>query len=377
MISLLLPMIMNLTWAEKPSWCTSPTHRFIPLSDKLELIIKARMDEKTGILYGGSPKYIRVHPSGNFVLASLDDGTAVLIDLRDKENPKIIETPLRNEAAAVEPNWEFLSSPYAEGGMEYYAFDDVLKNGKAAKVVFSDRRHNEYYQSSAEVPGSKVNERKFVTLLFSTLSAREYTIKKVAEGKYKTTTGKVSYLCENVQSNLIQPNISKDARFVAANEMDPKGQMRGIGGAVILKRLPNGHCQIEDRVGFATGKMNFSHPQPGHKGFTAFSVNQTSQSSSGDMSMEDTAFLYDRETKEMRLLSRPWEETSAQFPGFTKDGRVIYAAGRGDKAGLVIVDPKDLPKVPKEGDIFKDMAVCFESGKSDTGKSSHPPSTSR
>lgn len=372
--------------------CKPKSNTFIPLNG-LPMIKSGTTTttEKNGVrvtrseMTRAEPKYIRVHPSGKYVIVSLENGIAMLVDISDPKKPKISKTPLKNEAYPVEPNWEYISSPYSKAGMEYYRFEDILNQGESAKPAFSDFRHNQFYQSSAEYSDSTVERRHFRTLLFSTLSARDYVITKNGESVSAKPENLV-YVCESVHKNLAQPILSKDGKFMATLELSEKdlatatdntngsdvntGAMSSTTG--IYKLEKDGSCEKTEDLGFATGKVSFSYPQEGKPDMLSFASSANFQSAeSYNTSSVEATYLYNRETKQNQLISMPWVESEAQYPGFTKDGRVIYATKRGKQVGFVIYDPSqaELP-TDKELKARKGpYARCF------TAKSPNKPIT--
>lgn len=286
------------------------------------------------------PQYIRVHPSGNYVIASLENGTAVIVDITDKFLPKVIKTPLRNEATPLEPSWDYISSPYDKKGMEYYSFDDLVNKGEEAKSKFSDYRHNQYYQSLSEYPNSTAAARRFRVVLFSTLSSRDYEVRPLPDkSKALVTKGKLEYLCENIQQDFYQPILSKDGKEMGVN-LPRKSDENGRGGeTVILKIGENGKCDVEERLGYATSKLAFPYPQEGKKGLIAYTSLFTSGSDGEDRA---AVRVFDRDKKTTYLVSSPWTEEIASYPGFTKSGDLIYAAKRNGTNGLVYIKKEDL-----------------------------------
>lgn len=138
-----------------------------------------------------------------------DRSKSVVVDISNRNSPKTIQTPMREEAYPVEAangGWELIASPVnggangPKGGMNYYKFSD-LTDGKPsdAKPTYTDPSHGEYYHSSATLPGSTEDTKKVRTLLYSDRSYRDYSMKMNASGSV-VSSGKseVKKLCDNV-----------------------------------------------------------------------------------------------------------------------------------------------------------------------------------
>lgn len=137
----------------------------------------------------GGGQYHRFHPSGNYVIRTRKEEIE-LLDLTDRANPKIHETRLQEETYPVEAadgGWELLASPYDNGGMNYYHFKEILADKMGAKAVYVDKRHDEYYHSSAELPGSTKDVKKIRTLLYGR-SVRDYVMKRDSSGRFTDVT---------------------------------------------------------------------------------------------------------------------------------------------------------------------------------------------
>lgn len=130
-------------------------------------------------------QYHRVHPTGNYMLVT-HGGMASLVDISNRRQPATIRTPMLNETYPVEGasgGWDLLASPYDTGYMRYYQMKDLLAQRERATDVYRDAENNEYYHSSAELPGSTASVRKVRTLLYGK-RYRDYTMRKDAAGNF-------------------------------------------------------------------------------------------------------------------------------------------------------------------------------------------------
>lgn len=303
-------------------------------------------DIKTG-------RYHRVHPSGNYILisASGDYGSSVsLVDISATtttgiKEAKAYKTPMIDEAYPVEGSWKLFASPNHTDGMRYYDFKTVLAKEKNAVPVFNDSNHNQYYHSSAELPGSNESLMKFRTLLWQDSRCADYEVSYNPDGSVKNTKKGNSYeLCKNLNQTLRNPILSKDGTEVASQDE--------AGNTVIYKISSNHKCQMDADLGFPTSKVSFSYPDGNSKGKITF-VGSSTQMINGVPQLVNGVHLYDRDTKETKFLSK--NISDASYPGMTKDGRVVFI--NRNKHTAITVDPNQLNP---DGSIKEDKSKCIQ-----------------
>lgn len=119
------------------------------------------------------------------------------------------------------------------------------------------------------------------------------------------------------------PVLSKDGQFVAGL-VGSKIELYSIGS--------NGDCKKEGSTGVRGSKVSFSYPEPGKLPKVAF-VGEGGASDRFGRGVH----IYDFETKNLKVITGdPADGNSGRYyPGFTKDGRVLYS----DETGMVMVDP--------------------------------------
>ena len=284
--------------------------------------------------------YHRVHPSGNYVLASKASGTiygnnVVIIDLTGKNEAGEIEakgiaTPMIDETYPIEGNWDMFASPNHGDGMRYYKWDDILNKQKGAQPVLTDREHNEWYHSSAERPGSNKRDFKFRTMLYGN-RYRDYSMSFDDKGNLKDKTiSQTKRACTNITNYLDSPILSKDGSEVAS--------LHGRATVILKINDEDSTCQIVDELGVYTSKVNFSYPKPGTKGQVVYVANTITQVN-GQYREVSGIHIYDRDSKVHKRLSLP-TESSASYPGMTEDGRVVYINRR--ERQIVTVDPNQI-----------------------------------
>lgn len=313
--------------------------------------------------------YHRVHPSGNYVMASgvtnsYEYGVAI-IDLTKKDaagkiQAKLVKTPMINETYPVEGSWSHLASPLHNDGMRYYKFSEVLEKEDKADPVMNDKRHSNWYHSAAELPGSTPTKYKFRTMLYGE-QYRDYTIEYNQNGKVtKTENTDTMNACRNLTGALDSPILSKDGTEVAGRTNE---------GTTIYKIKPDSTCEVVDVIPFHTSKVNFSYPKPPKKGQVVFKGNANIMVD-GSPQRVSGVFLYDRDTKTTTRLSGD-NDDEPSYPGMTKDGRVIYQ-NIGSRE-IVIVDPNQLNV---DGTEKSDKSQCIQlqatGGSAGSSKSSGP-----
>lgn len=333
----------------------------------------------------------------------------VLFDLKNlNENgeAKPIMTPMNDEVYPIMSDWSLFASPNHNDGMRYYSLDKIIENKNSATPEFADRYHNEYYQSVGELSSSKTKKHIRVTL-YSRRNTKDYELEMKDGAVVSQKELKKGAICENIvnpstagitsderirlnsriqsltneyltldrerstsnttterrtqivsalealrtEFNTIQsrmgaqsgenfgsPVLSVDGNEVAASRSEGASRTTKI-----YKINSDYSCELVDDLGFQTSKIQFSPPVAGKKGKIAFIGTPTiagRQATSG-------IYVYDRDTKELKMISKR-NDGSLGYPGFTKNGRVIYPVCRrnpqvnGTSCGAEIVDPSQI-----------------------------------
>ncbi len=300
--------------------------------------------------------YHRVHPSGNYVIASRamegrGENHVAVVDLTNPEQPRVIETPMIDETYPIEGRWKYLASPRNReetgSGMRYYPFEGatgVLEAGREANYVMNDADHDQWYHSSAELPGSTDQNFQFRTMLYGN-RYRDYTLTTNSQGVVSTNHTETRNACTNLTGHLSSPILSKDGTEVAAN----------VGSSTVIYRINSADstCELVDDVGFYTSKVSFSYPNPPSKGQIAFQGSHTVMVDGIPQPMTGI-FIYDRDTRTTRKISG--DSGNPSYPGFTKDGRVIYMDRENRK--IITVDPTQLNT---DGSVIRNPRTCIQS----------------
>ena len=328
-----------------------------------------------------SGSYMRVHPSGDFVFHSGQN--VPIIDLREKDDqgnikPKVIPTPMFAEAYPIEGSWKFITSPLHKEGMKFFLFDDLLQKGKNAtppmvkmdgvEQAFQDKEFNNYYQSAAELAGGTAKQVTYRVAIYDTMKFREYKVNFENGTPTTVTRGPINKICKNLSlTRSSTPIFSKDGTEIALNTRYANQSQSNT--TKIFKLDSNGDCEQVDDLGFSTGKVNFSYPEPGKKGKVAFIGSGNIQSATGvrpSTAYYNIISTYDRDTKVVQPVSVPYGKRNYQgmYPGFTKDGRIIFyesfsQGGNKNTYGLRIAQPKNRNIIVREYPTDEILAACF------------------
>jgi hypothetical protein len=340
--------------------------------------------------------YLRVHPSGDYALYSGGrTGGVEIVDFtkigeNGKPISKLIKTPMSNEAYPVEGRWDLIASPYDKLGMSYYPFNDFADGSiqDKAKIspIFSDKSHDEYYHSSAELPGGKKGNYDFRTTLWKDRWTKDYSVTTDASGKREVKPkGERYQICQNIfappkpkenvdlvkiqaQLTMLENEYFGRAPFTAAATMDRKqeiqteytrvsllrGNNRGqtlsqpilskdgsmIAGIPsdkstthIYKIKENGDCELVKDLGIRTSKVSFSYSEKNQLPMLTY----TAEGSAVGKVVRGV-YVYDLQTEKSFPISTEAAE-NASYPGFTRDGRIVYKARDSDgKTGFLRVD---------------------------------------
>lgn len=338
---------------------------------------------------GYGAQYTRVHPSGNYMLVSGFNGVKIF-DLRT--NPAtIIDTPMRDEAYPVQPNWDLIASPNHGNGMRYYSFDKILNSKENTDPEFNDSSHNEYYHSSAELPGSSKANKTIRTLLWSNRRYKDYSVTRSGSNAFSVqSSGDQKEICSG---GIVEPGVPQltEARRLqlqqqaeplrqrlrllevefyndsttenrrdqirneysqVSNELEPIESQLNAGyvridqpilstngtefagiykGNTKIFKIDGDKCTVDKDLGFDTSKVNFSHAKPGKKGSIAFAAN-------------GRAYIYDRD-KDLQIeigTNQEGIDGYYSYPGFTRDGRLIYQVRKDGEYQIAIVDPNQV-----------------------------------
>ena len=334
-----------------PQQCI-PQNQFIALDPDL-----AGVNDDKQVALGA---YERVSPDGRYILRSFSGSKLSAVSLVEIPGPpglsaikgqlsrqRILSTPFSNEAFPVQGSWRYL----VDTNGDHYTFNSILSNKYAGKVVFSGGMDG-FYAAASEVGGSyptrnaqPVNIR---SLSWPNANASgSATENRQGEGMLTARTLTVDALKQNVvaDSNRVNlclnrlredgamyalPMISVDGQEFAALPQNP---VSGVATMRIFEFGADGkQCIPSGQFTLQSGKVIF--------GFSSKTKKHA------DVAYEYRGQIWwvrrDDSLKSLIPLNlAPWEDpafkpsktspaykdvTASAFPGFTRDGRVIYAA---------------------------------------------------
>ena len=331
-------------------------NQFIALDPQL-----AGLDDDKQVALGA---YERVSPDGRYVLRSFSGKKLSAVSLVELPGPtgltaikgqisrqKITQTPFSNEAFPVQGSWRYL----IDTNGDHYTFNSILGNKYAGystiKPIFSGGMDG-FYAAAAEVGGAyPLRDNKPVQIRslswpnanggnsntsdqqgMGMLTSRTLTVNDVAN-QISADTGRINHCMSRLSqdgSMYALPMISVDGQEFAALPQNP---ISGVPTMRIFNFGADGkQCEPAGQFTLQSGKVIF--------GF-----------SSSAKKYADVAYEYrgqvwwvqrDNSGKpQLPLNLSPWQDpatvgskanptykevTANAFPGFTRDGRVVYAA---------------------------------------------------
>ncbi|MEQ1536253.1 MAG: hypothetical protein ABL923_10280 [Burkholderiaceae bacterium] len=360
---------------QPPQQCI-PQNQFIALDPEL-----AGLNDDNQVALGA---YERISPDGRYVLRSYSGKKLSAVSLVEIPGPpglttikgqvshqRILSTPFSNEAFPVQGSWRYL----VDTNGDHYTFNSILGNKYAGKVAFSGGMDG-FYAAASEVGGSypmrnsqPVNIRSLSWPNANAagsatenrqgegmLTARTITI-DTQKQQVIADTNRVN-LCLNrlVQDGTMYalPMISVDGQEFAALPQNPVSgvpTMRIFGfGADGKQCVPSGQFTLQSGkviFGFSSKAKKHADVAYEYRGQIWWVQRDNSVTSLPALNLapwEDPAF------KPTKASPAYKDVTASAFPGFTRDGRVIYAASwkRCDsvldsacvpEAGYVVSDP--------------------------------------
>jgi hypothetical protein len=368
-----------------------PQNQFIALDPEL-----AGLNDDNQVALGA---YERISPDGRYILRSYSGKKLSAVSLVELPGPpgltaikgqvsrqKIMSTPFSNEAFPVQGSWRYL----VDTNGNHYTFNSILgnkyadksDNKKDIKPLFSGGMVG-FYAAAAEVGGS-YPERDDKPVIIRSLSWPNANASSSADtnrqGEGMLTARSITadpqkqrITADSSRVNLCLNRLAQDGAMYALPMISVDGQefaalpQNPVSGVPTMRIFSFGadgkQCEPSGQFTLQSGKVIFGY-----------------SSSNGNVKKHaDVAYEYrgqvwwvqrDETTKPLLPLNlAPWEDpkfdgsqtnpaykdvTANAFPGFTRDGRVIYAAnwrrciganegGKGGKCtqegGYVVSDP--------------------------------------
>lgn len=310
--------------------------------------------------------YERISPDGRFVLRSFSGaqlGQVSLIELpAGPHDPLIVHrTPLSNEAFPVQGSWRYLVD--VDG--THYRLADILQRQQAARPLFKGGMKG-FYAAASELTGAHGADRSLVWIR---------SMSWPQGGPRGQGTGPLQVQTLGLRDNGRDVDIVHDTgpRFICGSRRVEDGNVYTLpmisvdGLAFSAIPINPGQGAPSMRVyGLATGAMDAQHPcdlrwdlqaTPGKAVFGFASDAPAMLTYTGNASVY---FVDPRETLKGQVFRiEDWrtQVLASAFPGFTRDGRIVFGAtwkdclpdGRcTDRAGYVVADPYQNPDYRQE-----------------------------
>jgi hypothetical protein len=293
--------------------------------------------------------YERISPDGRFILRSYSGaqiGQVALVEISGEPSKRQItahKTPLSNEAFPVQGSWRYL----VDVNGEHYRFADVLRDGARAKPRFKGGMTG-FYAAASEISSKPVRIRSLSWPVGEDAATGQIgqgplqvrTIELNDQEKITADTGG-QFICSQrpihdriSDGNLYTlPMLSVDGKRFSAVPLNPersKPSMRVY--ELNVEAMAKSHsCERSFDLGSAPGKAVFSADAQ-RLTYTDNGLVHVINARTGQVTPIDD-------------LHPP--TVASAFPGFTDDGRVIFAATWNrctsgackEEAGYVIADP--------------------------------------
>jgi hypothetical protein len=337
-----------------------PQNQFIALDPQL-----AGLDDDKQVALGA---YERISPDGRYVLRSYSGKKLSAVSLVELPGPvglttikgqisrqKITSTPLSNEAFPVQGTWRYV----VDTNGDHYTFNSLLDNKYAGynsnntkiKPLFTGGMDG-FYAAAAEVGGAyPLRENKPVQIRslswpnanggnssasdqqgMGMLTSRTLTVNPAAN-KISFDSGRINHCLNRASQDgtmYALPMLSVDGQEFAALPQNP---VSGVPTMRIFSFGADGkQCEPSGQFTLQSGKVIF--------GFSSVAKKHA------DLAYEYYGQVWwvqrdDSVKPQLPLNLAPWEDpklipskvnpaykdvTANAFPGFTRDGRVIYAA---------------------------------------------------
>ena len=332
-----------------------PQNQFIALDPAL-----AGLNDENQVALGA---YERVSPDGRYVLRSYSGKKLSAVSLVELPGPpglnsvkgqvsrqRILSTPFSNEAFPVQGSWRYL----VDTNGDHYTFNSILGNKNAGKYVFSGGMDG-FYAAASEVSAvdGSYPLRDAQPVMIRSLSwpnanaSGSATENRQGEGMLTSRTltvdtNKHRVMADSARVNLCLNRLGQDGTMYALPMISvdgkefaalPQNPISGVATMRIFEFGADGkQCIPSGQFILQSGKVIF--------GFSSKAKKRA------DVAYEYRGQVWwvrrdDGLTSLMPLNLAPWEDpaykasqaqpaykdvTASAFPGFTRDGRVIYAA---------------------------------------------------
>lgn len=301
--------------------------------------------------------YERISPDGRFVLRSFSGrrlGEVSLMELPSGPSGRIraYRTPLRNEAFPVQGSWRYLVD--VDG--RHFRLRDVLASEAGAQPLFQGGMRG-FYAAASELDADGAPDPSLVWIRSMSwpqgdrsgqgtgpLQVRTIAVRDDGRNADLVSDTGPQFICGSrraVDGGVYTlPMISVDGREFSAIPINPKvGQpsMRVYGLSSGTPGADHG-CSLSMDLRASPGKAVFAFPGRA-SGMLAYTDNASVFFVDRRSLLQDQVFRIDDERSQV---------LASAFPGFTRDGRIVFGASWRDcsvegvcqsQAGYVVADP--------------------------------------
>lgn len=301
--------------------------------------------------------YERISPDGRFVLRSFSGGRlgeVSLMELPPGSDGRVqaYRTPLSNEAFPVQGSWRYLVD--VDG--RHFRLRDVLLHEAGAKPLFQGGMRG-FYAAASELDAREAPDPSLIWIRSMSwpqgdrsgqgtgpLQVRTIAVRDDGRAANVASDTGSQFICGSRQAVdggvYTLPMISVDGREFSAIPINPRlGQpsMRVYGLSTAIPGSDHG-CEPRIDLKAAPGKAVFAFPGRA-SAMLAYTDNASVYFVDRRSPLQDQVFRI--EDERARVLA-------SAFPGFTRDGRIVFGAtwldcpadGRCEpRAGYVVADP--------------------------------------
>lgn len=318
------------------------------------------LDPSVGLDSNGVPAlgtYERVSPDGRFVLRSYSGarlGEVSLMELppMGRGSVRAYRTPLSNEAFPVQGSWRYLVD--VDG--RHFRLGDVLRQQAQAQPVFLGGMRG-FYAAASELDPGAMADRSLVWIRSMSwpqgdrsgqgtgpLQVQTIGVRDSGDRAEVVVDTGPQFICGSRQAVdggvYTLPMISVDGREFSAIPINPRsGQpsMRVYGLSAAVPGQEHA-CDLRMDLKAAPGKAVFAFAgQP--SAMLAYTDNASVHFVDRRAALQDQVF---------RIEDAHTQVLASAFPGFTRDGRIVFGASWKecapgsrcvDRAGYVVADP--------------------------------------
>lgn len=348
--------VCALVWCADLAWSADSTlASCIPAVSYLPLETAVAGTDSNGVPALGN--YERISPDGRFVLRSFSGGRLGEVSLMELPpgpvgRVRAYRTPMSNEAFPVQGSWRYLVD--VDG--RHFRLRDVLVSEAGAKPLFQGGMRG-FYAAASELDAREAPDPSLVWIRSMSWPQGDRSGQGTGPLQVRTIAirddGRVAAVVSDTGSQFIcgsrqavdggvytLPMISVDGREFSAIPINPRvGQpsMRVYGLSTGIPGSDHG-CEPRMDLKASPGKAVFAFPGRA-SGMLAYTDNASVYFVDRRAPLQDQVFRIDDERTQV---------LASAFPGFTRDGRIVFGAtwqdcmagGRCEgRAGYVVADP--------------------------------------